>query len=282
MITLRRGTLLALASAGVLLAACGDDDNNSPSNTGTQFTAAEKSALGTAFTNTGLIPNDPTASELYGVLLGGVKSYGKITIPAALRAAPTSGLRLASIDGQYDATGLQYLLNISVNGQPSVVGLSAGILAWSGLNVQASTVNDWISIGANDDTATEFPTEPISGVVPDDVDAEYYLASNEMLYEGISGNASITSSTFGSSTTDCSVDIPNVGRLNCSYRYGSMQGSFDFVGAPISGSGENVTFANTSYDLPAVRVTLSGDFTVNTAVQAEALKGALRKVIRAR
>jgi len=274
--------MLALASACVLLSACGDDDNNTPTNTGTQFTAAEKSALGTAFANTGLIPEDPTASELYGVLLGGVKSYGRITIPAALRDAPTSGLRLANVDGEYDATGLQYLLNISVNGEPAVVGLTAGIVAWSGLNVQASTVNDWINIGASDDTATEFPTEPISGVVPDEVDAEYYLASNQMLYEGISGNASIASSSFGSSSTDCSVDIPGVGHLTCGYRYGSMQGSFDFVGAPISGTGENVTFANTSYDLPAVRVTLSGDFTVTTGVQAAALKGALRKIIQAR
>jgi hypothetical protein len=278
MIALRRGMLVALASAGVLLSGCGDDDNNGPDSNGTQFTAAEKQALSAAFVNTGLIPDNPEAGQLYGLLLGGITSYGTITVPAALREAPASGLRLANLTGEFDATGLQYIFDISVNGEPAFQGLSAGIVAWSGLNVEAETIDDWISIGATDETATTFPDQ-VSGVVPEDVSAEYYVAATQTLYEGISGNASITSSSFGSSTTDCTITIPTVGTLNCTYKYGSMQGAFDFVGQPVIGEGANVTFASTSYDLPAVRVTLSGNLTV-PAVRAEALKSALRKMIR--
>jgi hypothetical protein len=281
MMKLRRGMLVALASAGVLLAACGDDDNNTPTPSGTEFTTAEKQALATAFQNTGLIPSDPQFSSLYSLLLGGVQRYGTITVPAAVRSP--SGLRLAGLAGEYDATGLQYIFDITINNDPAlgVQGLSAGLVAWSGLNTTTSTVDDWISIGANDDTATEFP-ETVSGVVPDDVSAEYYLASNETLYEGISGNASITAQSFGTSATDCTVTLPTVGTLNCTYRYGSMQGAFDFVAEPIFGSGtENVTFASTNYDLPAVRVTLSGNLTVPTG-QVVALRSGLRKLLAAR
>jgi hypothetical protein len=280
MMNLRRGMLVALASVGMLLAGCGDDDDgNGPDGNGTAFTAEEKEALSTAFVSTGLVPDDPQAGQLYGLLLGGVESYGTITIPAALRGAPASGLRLASIAGEYDATGLQYIFDITINGEPAFQALSAGIVAWSGLDVQAETIDDWISIGATDESATEFPDE-VSGIIPDDVSAEYYVAATETLYEGISGSASITHSSFSGTPTDCTVEIPTVGTLTCSYQYGSMEGAFDFVAQPVLVEGENATFASTSYDLPAVRVSISGNLTVEAA-QVPALRSALRKLVRA-
>ena len=262
---LRRGVTAALAATFVL-AACSDDDNG-PSNTGTQFTPQEKAALTTAFINSGLLPSTGEEAQLASLLLGGIQSYGTITIPASLRTGGASGLRLANVAGEYDATGIQYLFDISVNGQPAFTGLAAGLVAWSGLDVQAETVDDWINVSAADDQATSFPDQ-VSGVVPDDVSAEYYLHSTGVFYEGISGNASITQSSFNSSTTDCSMDIQGFGTLNCSYRYGNMKGAFDFVGEPVGVAGENVTFASTSYDLPAMRVTLSGNLTVPATVVA--------------
>jgi hypothetical protein len=277
MTNLRRG-MTGLLMAVALLAGCDDDDNNGPSGNGTQLTAEERAALATAFTNTGLIPNDPEFAQLYSLLLGGIQSYGTMTVPASLRAGATSGIRLAKVSGEYDATAIQYLFDISINGEPFFQGLSAGIVAWSGLDVAAETVDDWISIGGGDDASTEFP-ETISGTVPDDVDAAYYLDATETLYEGISGSASITATSFSGSPVDCSVEIPTIGTLTCSYLYGSQEGDFDFVAAPVFTEGENVTFASTSYDLPAVRVTLSGDLTVPVS-QVEAVKRAIRAMVR--
>jgi hypothetical protein len=277
MINLRRG-IFGLLMAGALLAGCDDDDNNGPSSNGTELTAEERAALATAFTNTGLIPDDPQFAPLYGLLLGGIQSYGTVTVPAALRAGATSGVRLAKVTGEYDATAVQYLFDISINGEPVFQGVSAGIVAWSGLDVAAETVDDWINIGGSDDSATEFP-ETLSGTVPEEVYAAYYLDATETLYEGISGSASITASSFSGSAVDCTIEIPTIGTLSCSYRYGSQEGDFDFVAAPLFTEGENVTFASTSYDLPAVRVSLSGDLTVPVG-QVASVKRAIRTMVR--
>lgn len=277
MVRLWRG-VTGLMLAAALLAGCDDDDSNGPDSSGTELTAAEKEALATAFTDTGLIPNNPELAPLYGLLLGGIQSYGTITVPASLRAGSTSGVRLAKVTGEYDATALQYLFDISLNGEPVFQGLSAGIVAWSGLDVPAETVDDWINIGGSDDTATEFP-ETISGTVPEDVFAAYYLAATNTYYEGISGSASITASSFGGSPTDCTIQIPTIGTLTCSYQYGSQEGDFDFVAAPVLTEGENVTFASTSYDLPAVRVSISGNLTVPVG-QVEAVKRSIRALVR--
>jgi hypothetical protein len=277
MMNLRRG-ITGLFMAGALLAGCDDDDNNGPSQTGTELTTEEKAALTTAFTDTGLIPDDPALAPLYGLLLGGIQRYDVITVPASLRAGATSGVRMAKVSGEYDATAVQYLFDISVNGEQVFQGLSAGIVAWSGLDVSAETIDDWISIGGADDAATEFP-ETISGTVPEEVNAAYYLVATETLYEGISGSASITASSFSGSPVDCTVSIPTVGTLECSYQYGSQEGDFDFVAAPVFTEGENVTFASTSYDLPAVRVSLSGNLTVPVN-QVESVKRAIRAMVR--
>ena len=277
---LRRGVRAVLLGTGILLAACGDDDNNGPGGNGTAFTQEEKAALTTAFTDAGLIPSGGQEGQLYGLLLGGIQSYGTFTIPAALRDGASSGLRSLRVDGEHDATAVQYIFDISVNGEPAFQGLSAGIVAWSNLDVAAETIDDWISIGASDDTGTEFPDEA-SGTIPDDVSAEYWVAATNTFYEGISGTASITSTSFANSTTDCSVTIPTVGVLECSYQYGSQQGNFDFVATPVNAEGPDVTFASTSYDLPAVRVRLSGDLTV-AASEVASVKAALRKMLRAK
>lgn len=276
---LRRG-IAAAVLAGALLAGCGDDDDNGPSDTiGTEFTAEERAALSTAFVNAGLIPDDPEAAQAYGLLLGGITSYGTITIPAALRAGAPGAVRLAKIAGEYDATAVQYLFDVTINGEPAIQGFFAGIVAWSNLNVQEETIDDYISIGgSSDDPVTDFP-ETVSGTVPEDVSAQYWLGATNTFYEGISGSASITASSFDGSEVDCSVTVPNIGTLTCSYDYGSQEGAFDFVGAPVLSEGENVTFASTSYELPAVRVRLGGNLTVPVA-QVAAVRSALRKMAR--
>ncbi len=276
---LRRGIAAALM-AGAFLAGCGDDDNGPTDTIGTEFTAEERAALSTALVSAGFFGESSEAAPAYGLLLGGITSYGSITIPSSLRAGPSGAVRMAMVAGEYDATAVQYLFDISINGIPEVQGLFAGIVAWSGLDVQAETIDDYISIGAgtDDGSATEFP-ETVSGSVPDDVSAEYWLASTNTLYLGISGTASITASNFGGSAADCSVNIPGVGDLTCSYEHGSQEGAFDFVATPFLTEGEDVTFASTSYNLPAVRVRLGGDLTVPTG-QVEAVKSALRKMAR--
>jgi hypothetical protein len=275
---LRRGIGAALL-AGAFLAGCGDDDNGPSSDIGTEFTEQEQAALSTAFVNAGLVPDDPEAAQAYGLLLGGIKSYGTITIPASLRAGTPSAVRLAKIAGEYDATAVQYLFDVTINGEPALQGFFAGIVAWSNLDVQAETINDYISIGgSSDDPVTDF-AETVSGTVPDDVSAEYWVAATGTFYEGISGSASITASNFDGSEADCSVTVPGVGTLTCSYDYGSQEGAFDFVGAPLFTEGQNVTFARTSYELPAVRVRLGGNLTVPLA-RAAAVKSALRKMAR--
>jgi hypothetical protein len=275
---LRRGIAAALM-AGAFLAGCGDDDNGPTETIGTEFTAEERAALSTAFVNAGLIPDDPEAAQAYGLLLGGITSYGTITVPASLRAGTPGAVRLAKIAGEYDATAVQYLFDVTVNGEPALQGFFAGIVAWSNLNVQEETIDDYISIGgSSDDPTTEFP-ETVSGTVPDEVSAEYWLGATDTFYEGISGSASITASNFDGSEVDCSVTVPGIGTLTCSYDYGSQEGAFDFVGAPLFTEGENVTFASTSYELPAVRVRLGGNLTVPVA-QVAAVKSALRKMAR--
>jgi hypothetical protein len=89
---------------------------------------------------------------------------------------------------------------------------------------------------------------------------------------------SLTGAGFGGSTVDCSQTIPDFGSIDCSYRYGSMEGDFEFALQELGGEGLD-DFPLTTYDVPAVRVSLSGSLSLPT-VRAEALKASLRASLR--
>jgi hypothetical protein len=260
---LRRGAF-ALLSAGVLLAGCGGDDDDNGGGGGTQLSAQERAALINAFATAGF-----DGGEYSSFILGGLQSYGTFTVPAA---ALRTDARLASLSsGDWSAAGVQYIVDVTVNGE-AIQGAAASVVGWKGLDVSAQTIDEYVEFGGFIE-GTDFPDQ-ISGNAPDDVfgfywDGESYIAQ--------AGTASLASASFGGSTTDCSTDIPNFGRLTCSYRYGSMEGSFALDFQQLGGE-LTESFPSTAYDLPALRVQLSGNLTV-PVVRAAEVKASLRALV---
>ncbi|HEX5819826.1 MAG TPA: hypothetical protein VFY20_13150 [Gemmatimonadales bacterium] len=270
MVNVRRGVTAVIAAAGVLLAACGgDDDGNEPN--GTALSSTEAAALSAAIANSGAIAGE--ASLVAPLAFGLVRSYGTISTTAALTAAGSSAARMNLLAASYDAVGYQVKYDFTVNGVQQVIS-TTGAVAWAGLDTQAQTVDELVFIAAFDETG-DFPTSG-NGVIGDDTEATWVVNETESVYLGTSGSAVLESASFSGGTTSCSRDIPGFGTINCSYRYGQMVGSFGFDAVQFQGTGpETVTFPDSDYTLPAVQVVLSADITLPTA-RAEALVKSLR------
>ncbi|UCG88736.1 MAG: hypothetical protein JSW71_09440 [Gemmatimonadota bacterium] len=233
-------------AAVLAVAACGDDEGATGVN-GSTFTAAEKSALMAAITNTGAFEGTPAAAYASFALMGldevGTISAGR---SAAIDQAIESGISLAvsgMLASRYDAVGVQ--LTYDIQGQ---TGWFIGVVGWTGLNTTTNTVDELIAVYSYGDGTTAPST--VQGSFGGDIIlvGAYW---NGARYYAVEGNASITASGF-SGSTDCSIT-----GYTCSYSQGTMSGNFGFTAeaAETTDTYEQVPVSFTG--LPAVSVTIS-------------------------
>jgi hypothetical protein len=213
------------------VAACGSD-NNGPSGS-VDLTAQQTAALSAA-----LISNGTLGSEA-----------------AAFAPFALSQLQSAGSFSGYDAVGVQVNYTVTAGGTTQS-GVMSSIIGWQGLNASAQTV-DRIIAASQLSTGGTFPSTVTGSFASSGTIGSYYDRSTASNYLATTGTFNITAATFDGSSKSCDSSSGGI-TVTCSYSTGTMTGSFGFSADRANGSGP-ATFdqAVTSFELPAVRVTIS-------------------------
>lgn len=250
---MKRLNLVGTALAGIALLVSGCDEGTeptAPSDVKTLSPEAQQ-ALVAALEEGGSLG---ALGGFGSAIVSQVRSVGSIKVTHATPAGAPAAAAAASQETEYDATGLQIDLNLTDPEDPLDLELT-GLLLWSGVNEQAGTVEETIVILA-------------AGVEPgqyllDDLDLDtktggrafvsHEEGDTRSVYVSTGGTFTLTEVSFGD-PEDCS-GAPESG-LTCGRAEGTMSGSFDFtaIGFPPD---ESESYAG-DYDVPAVRLTLSG------------------------
>ena len=225
-------TSLASPALGcaLVLSGCGNDNN-------TSLSTQEQAALIQALSTSGVIGGPETILALSPLLAE--SDVGTV--------------------GNYAAVGGMIKYTMQLNGVTQANDVSAGILGWTGLNTGSKTVSSAISASAFEEDATTFPATLNEDIASGNGEASYWDGTN--LFVANSGVFKMTGATFGGSS-NCPNIPPASGGVEiteCRFATGSMQGNFDFV-ASHSGS-PDFTQANTTYDVPAVQLSVTVNFT---------------------
>lgn len=226
-----RRTALALVLGITALSSC-SSDNNGPGG-GTTLTVQQRTALTTA-----LLANGSLGAEA-----------------AAFAPFALSQLQEAGTMGDYTAVGIQVKYNITAGGETQS-GIISSITGWQGLNASAQTV-DKIIAASQFSTGSTFPTSGTSTFDTDAALGSYFDRSTTSNYLATGGTFNLTGASFGGGNTSCNQSSGGI-TITCSYSTGTMTGSFGFDAARQTGTGAT-TFSqpSTSFDLPAVRLTIS-------------------------
>lgn len=228
-----RTSLIGLAGSMMVLASC--SDSNGPVDT-IELTPDQPGALAVA-----LVSHDALGPDGVGF--------------AAYALSP---VREAGIMGEYTAVGIQvnYHYTYTVPGVTHS-GTFSSIVGWQGLDPSAATVDRIIA-------ATQFSnssTFPDSGSVAFGDGASlgsYVDGATGSGYTATSGGFRLTAATFAGTPTSCDQQVLSPIPVTCSYTTGTMTGSFDFTASRTSGGGAlTFTQPTTSFELPAIRVTIS-------------------------
>jgi hypothetical protein len=213
------------------VAACGSD-NNGPSGS-VDLTAQQTAALSAA-----LISNGTLGSEA-----------------AAFAPFALSQLQSAGSFSGYDAVGVQVNFTVTTGGTTQS-GVMSSIIGWQGLNASAQTV-DRIIAASQLSTGGTFPSTVTGSFASSGTIGSYYDRSTASNYLATTGTFNITGATFAGSSRSCDSSSGGI-TVTCSYSTGTMTGSFGFSADRANGTGP-ATFdqAVTSFELPAVRVTIS-------------------------
>ena len=250
-----RKFMLAMAAACTLtLAACGDD--NGP---GGDLDEQEQAALIQALGTEGMIA--PFAAIPFGPMLGEA-DVGTM--------------------GEFSAVASQVKITL-VSGEGSETFVYTGITGWQGLDAGANTIEQALSLFHTEAGGT-FPAT-IDADIPGEGASAFFFdqATDSHYFPGEAGVFRVTGASFGAAS-DCP-DLPgNVGAVmlsDCRVATGTMTGSFDFTADRVDGTGPAThTQANTSFDLPAVQLSITLDY--SAAELARASKQALGACAAAR
>jgi len=236
----------AVAVAVAMAAGCGGDNGGG----GQDLTTSEKQALVEALATTEFGGLAAFVVEV----VGEVGTLDAATVNSALTQALDGALSLSSVGSQspdYEgAVGIAIQFDYDVQGEVSQ-GWFYGVFGWNDINASAGTVGEWLLIGGAGDVGT-LPSST-SGTV-EEGDVFVYYSSNDTPYFGLTGKASVSSSSF-SGSTDCGASQQGF-TIDCSYAAGTMNGDFSFTaenegGDPYEQTG--IVFSS----LPAVRMNLS-------------------------
>ena len=234
----------AVTVAVAMAAGCGDD--GSPSDG--ELPAAEKQELVNA-----LAASDFGAFAAFVVgTVGEVGTLDATTVNAAINTAFDRALSMSqtAIQGaDYEgAVGIAIEYDYDVQGQ-AFSGWFYGVVGWNGINTTAHTIDELVAVYGFGEGGS-LPTSASGTVEDGDVFAWYATPSQD--YFGLTGEASVSSSSF-SGSTDCS---QNTAGVECSYGTGTMNGSFEFAAETLSGGPYTQSKVDFS-GLPAVRVIIS-------------------------
>lgn len=182
---------------------------------------------------------------------------------SAFVLSPVFGEAEIGTIGDYDGIGTQVeLTTVDETGTHTVSWI--GVVGWTGFDAGARTVEEAIGAMFLDVTGA-FPATFAGDVADGDVITfAYDAATSSNYYPGDAGTFSMTGASFGSAS-DCPTVPPLGGGISiteCEVRTGTMQGSVGFTAGLTTGTGDpTFTLAETAYDLPAVRVSMTVDYT---------------------
>ena len=226
--------LMLAAACALSLAACGDD--NGP---GGDLDEQEQAALIQALGTEGMIA--PFAAIPFGPMLGEA-DIGTM--------------------GEFSAVASQVKITL-VSAEGTETFVYTGITGWQGLDAGAKTVEKALSIFHTAAGGT-FPAT-IDAEIPGEGASAFFFdgTTDSHYFPGEAGVFRMTGSSFGAAS-DCP-DLPgSVGAVvlsDCRVATGTMAGHFDFTADRVDGTGpDSHTQANTSFDLPAVQLSITLDF----------------------
>lgn len=145
-----------------------------------------------------------------------------------------------TLDGasSYDGAAFDVVYTITFNGIPTFQGAFAGVLAWSGLDRTAGTVDELLVVGFEGvDVATDFA-------------AYYWQRTPEAVYTTDVGNTQF-SATLTGQDRNCGLSY-NGFTTTCSMRTGRVSGDFGFTAAQVGGGGTYTQGTTSFNNLPLV------------------------------
>lgn len=235
-----RFPVAVLLSSALLLGACSDDPSG-PSGD------AELNAVQSALATSGAL--GPLGAFAVFVFPQGAE-FSAISVSTTVAEA----LARAAVEAQasgFDAFGMQIDFDIVYDSSPLVVTYT-GLVAWTGLNVAAESVDEAISVIAdgaiNAGGSADLSTEGY---------AMYINNEDDELYFSTEGTFAVTALSFGSSSA-CGGE--SMGSIACSAAMGTMSGNFNFTAVNYPDGLLSVTKSSSYTSLPAVRVSLTGSY----------------------
>jgi hypothetical protein len=230
--------------------------STSPSG-GQNLTQAEKTALTAALVSSGVLGPFSTYATFIISTVGQTGSLSAGTSAAVSRAInnavslSVAGAAATSYEG---AVGLAVEYTLSAGGSSSS-GWFLGVVGWNGLNTTTNSVDNLVLIGGQDESGTSLPSSATGTVENGDVSAAYWNGATSTTYWGVSGTGTVSSSSFGSSGTDCSVTVQGV-TVNCTSYLGSASGNAQFQA--LSDAEDSYTQSPLTFSgLPTVKVVIS-------------------------
>jgi hypothetical protein len=228
--------------------ACGDSTTGALSD-------GEKQALTTA-----LINADDQFGAFAAFAVDAIGSTGKLSAAAAqaVSRAINEAVRL-SVNGiaatEYDGVGFAIDYTLTSGGETTQFWF-LGVVGWNGLT--ATTVTELVVVGGFGlDEA--LPASATGSIEAGEVFGTYVNSGS--VYFALTGQGSITGSSFGGSSTDCGSGTDQGLTVECSYQTGTMNGDFDFEAEHETTTATYSQAPVVFTGLPALRLTVTA--TVN-------------------
>lgn len=258
-----RLTLVPLVIATI--AACGSDTTISAPPGSTGVTENERVQIEATLNDTAVL------RALYGDMSDG---EGDPSLHLVLEMVIANATNMGTIDiggtlnGTYRAFGGQVVLLVTAPDEVPETHTWAGIIAMNELENPSDIIIAGISNGNISTIPSSFPSTPMNALSNDyDIEASgaYIRRSGgtSTLYESISGQMSISSAAFSSSSKTCASSgftivelMPEISLSNCKTQGGALKGSFGFTATQVGGTA-TVTIPNTAFNLPANRTSIS-------------------------
>jgi len=235
---------------GALAVAMALGCSDSTSSNTTTLTTSEKQALTQALSTTEF----GSLAAFVVQTVGAVGTLDPATVSAAMTSALDGALSLSVVGTQstaYEgAVGIAIQFDVT-SGSVTQQGWFYGVFGWNDINTTNNTVGEWVLVGGTGDVGS-LPTSA-SGTV-ESGDVFVYYSSAQVPHYGMTGEASVSGSTF-SGNNDCSVSQQGI-TVDCAYSTGSMNGNFLFMAETDAGAAytqPKVQFSG----LPAVRLALT-------------------------
>jgi hypothetical protein len=162
--------------------------------------------------------------------------------PAVVEVATSTGTLTGP--GTYDGLGVDVTYTLQFEGLPPITGAFAGVLAWSGLDAAAETVDELLVVGFTGDT------------IPESFDAFYWRRLPEAAFKTDQGSTEMRATFSGGEPADCGYSEPGYD-ITCTREFGTLSGYFSFTAAESGGTATHTQETTSFTRLPLVRFDIS-------------------------